>query len=268
MQLLSNTLRAVHMGLVGKRVWRRELAALRESTDPLSRCVARALETTLAHDVTAEEASWVRRIEAIRRELCASKQPLVAERSPAARQRGKDPTVGDVCHRASKSPLWALLLLKIVRELRPACCLEMGTCLGISAAYQAAALAINGRGSLITLEGAANRAAIARRTFERLGLDNVQLAEGSFRDTLGEVLARSDRFEYVFVDGHHKRDATLSYFEQILPHLADRAIMVFDDISWSQEMKEAWCAIRTDPRLARCIDLRAIGICAIDRAAA
>jgi predicted O-methyltransferase YrrM len=51
-------------------------------------------------------------------------------------------------------------LFKLVRTLQPATIVELGTCIGISAAYQAAAQQINHRGRIVTLEGSSTRAAL------------------------------------------------------------------------------------------------------------
>ena len=42
--------------------------------------------------------------------------------------------------------------MRIVRELSPRACLELGAGYGISAAYQGAALELNGSGTLTTME--------------------------------------------------------------------------------------------------------------------
>jgi hypothetical protein len=46
--------------------------------------------------------------------------------------------------------------------------------------------------------------------------------------------------------------------------LADGALLVFDDISWSGGMKRAWKTIILDERVKISVDLRQIGICIID----
>jgi hypothetical protein len=57
-------------------------------------------------------------------------------------------TVGEVSKGASKPYFWSLLLFKLIRKFRPSICLELGTCLGISASFQAAALKLNGIGKI------------------------------------------------------------------------------------------------------------------------
>jgi predicted O-methyltransferase YrrM len=140
----------------------------------------------------------------------------------------------------------------------------MGTSVGVSAAYQAAALRLNGYGSLVTLEGATSLADIAKNNFQQLGLDTVEVVVGRFQDTLPDVLASRQPVDYVFVDGHHDEQATLAYFEQILKFLAETALIVFDDIAWSEGMKRAWNTIAHDRRVGVAVDLGEVGLSVID----
>jgi predicted O-methyltransferase YrrM len=139
--------------------------------------------------------------------------------------------------------------------------LELGTALGISTAYQAAALALNRQGRILTLEGAGSLASLARENFGRLGLENIEIVVGPFQDTLQDVLDQNGAIDYVFIDGHHDERATLAYFRQICPHLTEGAILVFDDISWSAGMRRAWNTINRDRCLKACVDLIRVGIC-------
>jgi predicted O-methyltransferase YrrM len=152
--------------------------------------------------------------------------------------------IGEVCKVASKPPVWAEVLFRLVRARRPANCVEMGTCMGISASYIASALKLNGQGRLVTLEGAAAFAEVARANLSSLGLENATVHVGRFADTLPPTLRDLQPVEFLFVDGHHDRDATLDYFAQARPHLAGTSTVVFDDIEWSEGMREAWTQIQ------------------------
>lgn len=266
--------RKAHSGLLS----RRELAALEREPDSASKGVARAIAAALADQADVEERRWVDRIEELRRRLSSSTEELTLvdfgavspeeDRSEGEMARGVEVTrtVGEICRSASKPPRWAFLLLKLVRELRPKSCVELGTSLGISTAYQSAALELNQHGRLVSLEGAEPVAARARENLEGLGLARAQIVTGRFQDTLDGVLRDQAPVDYAFVDGHHDRDATLAYFEQFVPALAPNALLVFDDISWSKGMKEAWEKIRTDPRIGLSVDLFKVGICAFGSA--
>ena len=151
----------------------------------------------------------------------------------------------------------------IVREFGPTLGLELGTNLGISSSYQAAAMRLAGRGRMITCEGSPVRSGIARGLHERLGLENVEYVVGLFADTLESVLADNEPFDYVFIDGHHQKQPTLDYFEAIAPHLAPEAVVVFDDIRWSPGMREAWDILSRDHRFSVALDLDIMGVCTL-----
>ena len=235
--------------------------------------LATAIREALSGEVTAPEAQWVERIEKLRRDLEASRDTVVmtdfgagsadnvtsearARTGPAVEKR-----VSEMCAHASKSRFWGLLLFKLIRKFRPAAGLELGTCLGISAAYQAAALELNGRGRLVTIEGSASLATLAARNLSTLGLPSVSVATGRFEDRLGEVLDSLGQLDYAFIDGHHDEHATEVYFERILPRCSGSALIVFDDVDWSEGMARAWGRISRHASVRHAVDLGRIGIC-------
>jgi predicted O-methyltransferase YrrM len=173
-------------------------------------------------------------------------------------------TMTDVC-RASKPSFWATILFEIVHEYTPTSGLEMGTCLGISAAYQGSAMELNGFGSLVTLEGASSLATAATENLTQIGLgERVIVVPGRFSDTLPSTIATHAPLDYAFIDGHHDEHATIAYFEQLLPHLAEKAILVFDDISWTEGMRRAWQSITKHEAVRLAVDLGALGVCVLD----
>ena len=150
---------------------------------------------------------------------------------------------------ASKPKTWATLFYHLTRQKKPVKALEMGTCVGISGAYIATAMSELGAGHLYTLEGDPAVADIATETFKTLGLgDRVTVVKGRFSDTLPSVLERGP-FDLVYIDGHHDGAATIGYFEQIYPHLSPKAVVIFDDIRWSEGMLGAWKNIASRPGL-------------------
>jgi predicted O-methyltransferase YrrM len=132
--------------------------------------------------------------------------------------------------------------------------------LGLSASYLGAACALNGSGTVVTLEGASSLAGLAGRNHASLGLDMITVVTGRFDDTLEATLSANHPVDFAFIDGHHDRNATLRYFGQIKPHLSNRAIVVFDDILWSRGMRQAWKEIRRRAESAVTVDLVRMGI--------
>jgi hypothetical protein len=52
----------------------------------------------------------------------------------------------------------------------------------------------------------------------------------------------------------------MRYFNQIVPHLSTTSVVIFDDIHWSQEMEQAWAAIKEHPAVQLSVDLFFIGL--------
>lgn len=240
-----------------------------------SKPLAIALKYALEHKLKTEEKVWIDKIESLRKQLKSSTAEIsivdYGAGSPDSNLTGVEmyqgrastTTVG-TCARASTSHYLSFLLFKLIREFKPLVCLELGTNLGISAAYQATALKLNGGGKIVTLEGAESLALLAKKNFQTLGLDDVVVVIGRFQDTLDKVLDEHGMIDFVYIDGHHDEKETLAYFEKVFPFLSERAVIIFDDIGWSNGMKIAWKAIETDKRVKISVDLSKFGVCLID----
>lgn len=254
------------------RLRRRELSRLSCANDETSTRLALAIDSVIRRSLKEDEQQWINAIEHCRHELANSSEEVSFIDYGAgepddhldnqAMQKGRQIrlSLAHLCHHTSQGYPWAHLFFQIVRQIKPQRCLELGTCLGFSAAYQTAALELNQTGKLVTLEGADPLAQIARRNFDCMGLRRVEVRVGRFTDILGGVLSELGPFGFVYIDGHHDGDATLKYFEQIIPSLADDAIVVFDDILWYDGMKNAWSQIKAHERVRVSIDLGAMGI--------
>lgn len=164
-------------------------------------------------------------------------------------KEGKPASVAMIARRGSVPRRDGVFLLKLVRAFAPRRGLELGTCVGVSAAYQAAGMQLNGFGELITLEGNRDLADQAHEFWRGVRLDNVTAVVGRFQHSLPGVLA-SNRVDYAFVDGSHHEAATIEYFERIAARANPGAVLVFDDITWSPSMLRAWERIRQDPLTA------------------
>ena len=258
-----------------KRDW--ALSRFAAEDDPTIRTIAIAVQRTLAGDAIPVERAWIERLELYRRELESSTEKITRldhgagspteQRSAAEMEEGVpvEDSLGRICRVASKDPSWCTLLFRLVRSLKPKACIELGTCVGISASYLAAALHLNGKGSLITLEGAESLALKARETLYQHGLTNAQVVIGRFEETFRPSLSRLAPVDFLFIDGHHDERATLAYFDQARSFTSDRALFVFDDIQWSDGMGRAWAAISTDQSVDLALDLGPMGLCLVNR---
>jgi predicted O-methyltransferase YrrM len=237
----------------------------------------RALSRFKSSDLTDTEQTWVKRIEQRRAQLLSDTRVIEtvdygagrmqasidAERDIVRSALRNAETVGDVTQITSKTERWATLLFLLVREFSPSMCLEMGTSVGISGSYLSAALKVNNHGALMTLEGDPAKSEIARETLSVLGLSDTRVITGKFADTLPSVLEEAQYIDFAFVDGHHDEQATVAYFEQILPCLKPNSMLVFDDIYWSDGMTRAWRTIIERGEITTSVDMHTVGICIV-----
>jgi predicted O-methyltransferase YrrM/predicted SAM-dependent methyltransferase len=238
------------------------LRTLERDDDSKVRSIGRAIRRIIEDDLDPGERGWVAAIEELRGRLDTSTEEIDTALANH-RDVTKPMSLGEVATRRSKKGPWASLLLTLGRETRPARTLELGTCLGVSGAFLAAATHLNGSGTLTTLEGAPALAARAQDNLASLGLKGAEVVPGLFRDTLEGVLADTEPIGLTFIDGHHDEVATQEYFDQILPRLEDGAVVVFDDIAWSEGMAVAWQALRNHPAVRVAVDLDKVGICLV-----
>lgn len=265
LRLLKRSVRSLFGSILKIRA-RRKAAILCQSEGNM-RLLGEALSEALHETFSADEEKWIRKIEKLRQVLYASKE-ILSIRDFEAAHSGKTEiekiSVGDVSSGGSNPYLWSLILFKLVRKFKPAFCLELGTCVGISSSFQAAALKINSSGRILTMDGAKELTEFSKKNFSALNLDNIIAVSGRFQDILVDQLKKYKKVDYALIDGHHDEKATLIYFEQILPFLTEQAVIIFDDISWSDGMKKAWATITADKRIKIAVDLNKLGICIID----
>jgi predicted O-methyltransferase YrrM len=255
---------------------KKPLAQLASHQDIKLKAIGIALQEALADDLSMMEREAISIIEKRRSLLLESDKEIAvvdfgagssnSNRTKEEMERGvqSKALVAKVAG-ASKPQFWVTILFKIIRKLEPLSCVELGSCVGISASYQASALHINGKGAITTLEGSSEIANIARETFERTGIKNASVITGPFHQTLHAVLEASKPVDFFFNDGHHDHDAVIRHFNDAIPYLSDGAVVVFDDISWSSGMRKAWTQIEDDERVSASIDLHSLGIALVKK---
>ena len=156
-----------------------------------------------------------------------------------------------------KPKKYAQLMHRMVSYYRPKTIIELGTSFGITASYLAKG---SETASVYTFEGSTAIAAIAHQTFDVLSINNIILQQGNFDKTLPEFLTSNPAIDLAFIDGNHRKQPTLQYFEQLLSSTDENAMLIFDDIHWSAEMESAWETIKNHPSVTLSIDLFFIGI--------
>lgn len=165
--------------------------------------------------------------------------------------------VKEIAQSSLKPSKYSQLLFRMVDFYAPETILELGTSLGITTAYLASARSC---ARVITMEGAETVATVAKNNLDKLNIRNVQVVEGNFDHTLAPVVEKVGQLDFGFIDGNHRYEPTVRYFQQLLPVLHEYSILVFDDIHWSKEMEQAWDEIRQHETVNLSIDLFFIGL--------
>lgn len=169
----------------------------------------------------------------------------------------KQKQVKQLAKNALKTPKLAQLIYRLVNEHKPANIIELGTCLGLTTAYMAKA---GGGAQLISIEGCPETASVAKENLNALSVKNAEIRTGDFDVLFPEVIEEVDKLDFVFIDGNHRKEATLNYFGWCLPKVHEGSVLIFDDIYWSKGMEEAWTEIKAHPQVTVSIDLFWIGI--------
>jgi predicted O-methyltransferase YrrM len=143
----------------------------------------------------------------------------------------------------------AKLLFRMARYFNSKNILELGTSLGLATS----ALSLGHKqASITTIEGCPETAKIAQEQFRTLQLNNIQVMVSTFEKAIPELT--SNPYDLAYIDGNHTKEATINYFELLLPTATNNSVFIFDDIHWSKGMTEAWDIIKNHPAVTVSID--------------
>ena len=199
------------------------------------------------------------KIESLRKQLIADTKTIEVEDFGAGSAviPFKNRRIKDIANSSLKKKKYAQLLFRIAKHYRSQNLVELGTSFGISTCYLASA---NNQLKVTTFEGAHNIANIALNNFKKAGLKSIELIEGDFTKTLPTSIDKFNNIDLLFIDGNHRKKATLDYFDLFLKKSTTNSIFIFDDIHWSGEMEEAWKEIQEHEAVTLTIDLFFLGL--------
>lgn len=164
--------------------------------------------------------------------------------------------IAQIAKNAGISSKRAKLLFRVVRYFQPENILEIGTSLGL--ATSAMALGIdakqNPNAKITTLEGCPQTLDIAKSQMRNFNFQNIDFVNTEFSNYLKTINHQPSTINLIYFDGNHSKQATLDYFELLLPTTTNDAVWIFDDIHWSHEMKEVWKQIKNHPKVTVTID--------------
>jgi predicted O-methyltransferase YrrM len=161
----------------------------------------------------------------------------------------KELSVNELAKTSGSSLRRAKCLYRMVKYHKPKHILELGTSLGIATQ----AMALGTKDAMITsIEGCPSLSAFAKQQLDTFQIKNVHLKVGDFKDQIPVV--NQQTWDLIFFDGNHQKEATLHYFEQLLPTAHNETVFIFDDIYWSKAMTEAWNTMIQHPKVGVTVD--------------
>lgn len=158
--------------------------------------------------------------------------------------------VNAIAKNAGISPKRAELLNRLVGYFEVGEVLEIGTSVGLATVALAAN---NEKVSITTVEGCAETAAIAKEYFAKFGIISIASEVAKFENFINDIPS-TKKYDLIYFDGNHTKEATISYFESLLKTTHNNCVWIFDDIHWSAEMTEAWEYIKVMPEVTVTID--------------
>ncbi len=221
-----------------------------------------AYTQSIKNDFTQDELNSFSECEKYRNKLLQSEEVITYEIFNSDRTA----IVKDICAKAASSKSWCRLLYSLVKNSNSEKIFEVGTNLGISGSYILHSIKGNPNSHFTTLEGQARFCEIAGEQFAKIiDKNKFSIYSGLYDDTFDKALSSVDKLHCAFIDGNHQYEPTLEYFNKIEPLIGDKGILLFDDINWSNGMKDVWKKIKQSPKIKYTIDLHEIGIAIIDR---
>jgi predicted O-methyltransferase YrrM len=130
---------------------------------------------------------------------------------------------------------------------RPRLIVEFGTAFGISAMYWAAGLDQAGAGRLLTFEPNEIWRTIAAARLGEFSKRAVSVL-GTFEDKIADHVEHGETIDIAFVDAIHTSEFVTPQIELLIARLASGGLIILDDISFSDDMRQCWQRWADDSR--------------------
>ncbi|SLN34796.1 O-methyltransferase [Pseudooctadecabacter jejudonensis] len=128
----------------------------------------------------------------------------------------------------------------LAATLAPDAIIEVGAAFGASGMYWLAGLKLADTGTLYSFEPNADWHPIAKENFDLIAPRHV-LTLGTFEDTADRIKAPAS---IVLIDAIHTRDFVTAQLDLARQHAKSGALILFDDINFSDEMAACWADIQ------------------------
>ena len=196
-------------------------------------------------------------IEGLRNELLHDHKEIELLDYGAGSRTRHSRTVADIAGSSLTPVPRCRVIFRLITHLKPGNILEIGTSLGITTAYLAAAHCDT---TVHTIEGNPALTEIARQIACEMDLRNITFHTGRFAEVLPELIKQVPSPGFILIDGDHRGEALLSYYQMLKPGLLTHTVIVIDDIRWSADMYDTWRKIIQDPDVTCILDYFSFGV--------
>lgn len=205
-----------------------------------------------------EESSLFGHIETIRKKMVKSDTQIPYQDFGGGNKTGNR-KLAELVGKTGRQAKYGRFLYRLLRAYQPVYNLELGTGTGMTTMYMAAAL--DEFRPLHTVEANAGLLEIVNYNLEQMQIkERVHTYAHTFENALPELLRNLPRIDFAYIDGNHRFEPTVRYFEQIVEKSHPGTILVFDDINWSEEMKQSWHYIKNQEKVTSTLDIFNFGI--------
>ena len=119
----------------------------------------------------------------------------------------------------------SLILVDLVKEIKPKNILEIGTAIG----YSASLMLLNSSANLITIEKLQDAISVAKENFKALNLcDRVQIIYGDANEEIKALCLQKKMYDFIFLDG--PKSKYLQELPYLLRMLEVGGVIVADDV--------------------------------------
>jgi predicted O-methyltransferase YrrM len=153
----------------------------------------------------------------------------------------------------------------LVQRFQPHIVVEFGTAFGVSGMYFLAGIESNQKGKLLTFEPNDIWRKLAIHNLSQIS-DRFDSIAGTFEENIDEALPRNQGIDLAFIDAIHTKEFVIPQLEIVIAKSSDRAIIILDDIYFSDSMQECWKEVSKDNRFSCIAELdRRVGILELNR---
>jgi len=203
-------------------------------------------------------------IENIRQKLLASESEITMSDlgAPSPHFKNSNRKISQIAATSLTPEKFCQLYWRMIQYFGSKNIVELGTSLGVTTLY----LAQSKSARVHTFEGNAAVADLALTNFESSEAKNIKIIEGNLDDTLPDFLQTPQKIDFVLMDANHRYQPTLNYFDWLCKRMADKGVIVLDDIHYSPEMEKVWLKLKSHELVYGSIDLFRCGILFFDPA--